>query len=530
MERQAMDTPAFETLITGLQNKSAYDHPVDEITLRETHISWVLLTGTYVYKIKKPVDFGFLDFSTLEKRKHFCEEEVRLNSRLAPDLYLGVVPICGDVTTPHINGPGTILEYAVKMRQFDTSQEFDVLLAGNKLGKDHMDETARVIADFHARAAVADKQSPFGNPEAVFQPVEENFDQIKLLGKDWLTRHQLVKPLELLQQWALEQSQKLRSIFQKRKENGFIRECHGDLHLRNIVVHNQRVMPFDGIEFNDNLRWVDVISELAFLLMDLDDHNHYDLSRRLLNRYLQLSGDYEGLNILRFYQMYRAMVRAKVAGLQQLQKSNEDGSLSLEIENYLKLALKYTQSVTPKLIITVGRSGSGKTYVSQKLLEQYSIIRIRSDVERKRLFGMTETTRNNSGIDKGIYNKDATLKTYQHLLELSDTIVNAGFSVIVDAAFLKQNLRRLFYDFAEKKNIPFRILFCDTSEEIQRQRLVERQQLNKDASDADLTILEQQLLHYEPLTGDENDVTITIDTSREPDISDAVKWLNANPI
>lgn len=521
-----MDIMSPETLITGLKNKGAYDHPVEDITLRETHISWVFLTGKYVYKIKKPVDFGFLDFSTLDKRKHYCEEEVRLNSRLAPDLYLGVVPICGDITTPRINGTGPVIEYAVKMRQFDTSQEFDALLARNELNKKHIDETARVIADFHASAAIADSQSSFGTPQAVFQPVEENFDQINLLGEEWLNQHRLIKPLESLHQWATEQSQKLESSIQQRKNNGYIRECHGDLHLRNIVICNNRVTPFDGIEFNDNLRWIDVISELAFLLMDLDDHDRYNLSRRLLNQYLQLSGDYAGLEVLRFYQVYRAMVRAKVAGLQQLQTSEENKNLSLEIENYLRLATTYTQAVTPKLIITFGLSGSGKTYVTQNLLEQHDIIRIRSDVERKRLFGLEETSRDETGINQGIYSKESSKKTYSHLLELSKTILDAGFSVIVDAAFLKHGQRQPFCAFAEKEDTPFLILKCTSDETTLRQRLVDRQQQDKDASDAGISILEQQLIHHNPLTADENAFTITIDTTREPELNAVLNWLN----
>jgi aminoglycoside phosphotransferase family enzyme len=296
---QAMDTMADKDLISALQNKEAYDHPVDNISLRETHISWVLLTGHYAYKIKKPVDFGFLDFSTLEKRKYYCEEEVRLNGRLAPQLYLGVVPVCGNISSPRINGQGPILEYAVKMRQFDTTKEFDVLLASGKLTKEHMNETARVLADFHANIAIADIQSSFGTPEAIQQPALENFEQINQLGEDWLSQHQLKKPLAQLHQWANKKYYQLENTLQERKKNDFIRECHGDLHLRNIVIYENKVTPFDGIEFNPNLRWIDVMSELAFLLMDIEDHNRFDLSRRLLNNYLGITGeDYNFFNQL----------------------------------------------------------------------------------------------------------------------------------------------------------------------------------------------------------------------------------------
>lgn len=528
-----MDTMANKDLISALRHKEAYDHPVDDISLRETHISWVFLTGDYAYKIKKPVDFGFLDFSTLEKRKHYCEEEVRLNGRLAPHLYLGVVPICGDTSTPRVDGQGPVIEYAVKMRQFDTSLEFDELLARDELTKEHMNETAKVLAGFHANIAVADEQSLFGTPEAIQQPVLENFEQIGQLGEDWLSQHQLKKPLAQLLQWSNEQYRKLESTLQERKMNGFVRECHGDLHLRNIVIYEGHVTPFDCIEFNPNLRWIDVMSELAFLLMDIEDHNRFDLSRRLLNNYLEITADYAGLSVLHFYQTYRAMVRAKVAGLQLLQSTNNSGPKSeslvqemvQEIDNYIKLACRYTQSTTPKLIISHGLSGSGKTTLSQLLLEQTDIIRLRSDIERKRIFGMKDTTRDKSGINKGIYTEEASQQTYERLLQLAGSVINAGYSVIIDAAFLKEDQRQKFYKYAKKANVPFLILHSKVNMDIQRQRLRVRQQQNRDASDADNGILNQQITHHEPLTSAEISHTIIVDTTHDINLKDVIVWL-----
>ncbi len=536
-----METIAHGSLITALLHKQAYDHPVDNISLHETHISWVFLTGPYAYKLKKPVNFGFLDFSTLEKRKYYCEEEVRLNGRLAPHIYLNVVPICGDTSSPRINGQGPVVEYAVKMNQFDTSQEFDELLARDELTKEHIDETAQVLADFHSGIAIADEQSPFGTPEAIQQPVMENFEQIGQLGKDWLTQQELKKPLEQLHQWSNNQYHNLEDTLQERKKNGFIRECHGDLHLRNIVIYEGRVTPFDGIEFNPNLRWIDVMSELAFLLMDLDDHNRSDLSCRLLNNYLGITGDYAGLSVLRFYQVYRAMVRAKVAGLQLLQSTNNSESnsksrsesLAQEIGNYIKLASQYTQATTPKLIISHGLSGSGKTTLSGLLLEQElpgqgDIIRLRSDVERKRLFGINVTTRDKSGINKGIYTKEASQQTYERLLQLTGNIIKAGFSVIVDAAFLKEDQRQPFYGLAKELNIPYLILHSKADMGIQHQRLRIRQQQDQDASDANNEVLNQQHNQYEPLTNAEKKTTVTVNTTHSVDLSEVVTWLEKN--
>ena len=538
-----MEKISYGTLTTALRHKEAYDHPVNNVSLREAHISWVFLTGPYAYKLKKPVNFGFLDFSTLEKRKYYCEEEVRLNGRLAPHIYLSVVPICNGASSPRINGQGPVIEYAVKMRQFDTSQEFDELLVRNELTKEHIDETAQVLADFHTGIAISDEQSPFGTPEAIQQPVLENFEQIGQLGEDWLTQQKLKKPLDQLHQWSINQYHHLEGTFQERKKNGFIRECHGDLHLRNIVIYEDRVTPFDGIEFNPNLRWIDVMSELAFLLMDLDDHNRSDLSCRLLNGYLGITGDYAGLSVLRFYLVYRAMVRAKVAGLQLLQSANNSESnsksrsesLAQEIGNYIKLAFQYTQTTTPKLIISHGLSGSGKTTLSGLLLEQElpgqgNFIRLRSDVERKRLFGISETTRDKSGINKGIYTREASQQTYERLLQLTGNIIKAGFSVIVDAAFLKKDQRQPFFDFAKKLNIPYLILRSKADMSIQHQRLRIRQQQDQDASDANNEVLNQQHDQYEPLTNTEKNLAVTVNTTNRVDLSEVVTWLEKNQV
>ena len=514
-----------DTLIAALMHREAYDHPVDTIRLCETHISWVFLTGDFTYKIKKPVNFGFLDFSTLKKRQYYCEQEVRLNARLAPHLYLDTVPICGEATSPHINGQGLAIEYAVKMRQFDTNQEFDKLLANNKLTRAHINETAEVIANFHSSIAIADDDSAFGTPQAVQQPVLENFEQLHQSGDDWLSEHQLDNPLAQIQDWSNTQYNQLETTFRERKKNGFVRECHGDLHLRNIVIYERRITPFDCIEFNPNLRWIDVMSELAFLLMDIDDHNRPDLSRQLLNRYLEITGDYAGLSVLRFYLVYRAMVRAKVGGLQRRQSGNENDSLNREISNYITLACRYSKPTKPKLIICHGLSASGKTYLSQLLLEQTDIIRLRSDVERKRIFAINDTTRDTSGINKGIYNKQASQHVYEHLLSLASSMLNAGYSVIVDAAFLQKDQRQKFCQHASQYNVPFLILHSMVNQDIQLQRIHARQQQGLDASDANSTVLKHQLLNHEPLSKTELNYTITIDTANNITLNEVISWL-----
>ncbi len=512
-----------QRLVSALQQAEAYPHTVEAITLFETHISWVLLTGEYVYKIKKPVDFGFLDFSTLEKRRFYCEEELRINRRLAPQLYLDVVPVCGSPDTPHIDGTGAVFEYAVKMRQFDPQKTFDELLAHNALTLPIIDETAAVIAGFHQQIAIAGANTHFGTPDAIAQLVLENFEQLEQTLADTTNADDIHKACKALRRWSQAQCEKLRVTFQHRKRAGFIRECHGDLHLRNIVLCNNQVIPFDGIEFNANLRWIDVMSELAFLLMDLDDHQQKKLSRQLLNRYLSLTGDYTGLATLHFYQVYRAMVRAKVASLRLAQishtpQTNETKNGLAEIYNYIQLARDYTQPSPINLVITHGLSGSGKSYLARQLALNADLIHLRSDVERKRLFGLGETDHSDSLIDSGIYQQDATRATYKRLCTLAEACINGGFSVIVDATFLQHSQRNLFHSLAQRLKCHFRILDCQTKTTIMRQRIQQRAQQGTDASEADLQVLEKQLSKQQPLNSDEKKHALDVDTSTEINI------------
>ena len=515
--------------IAALQTAEAYSHLVENITLQETHISWVLLTGRYAYKIKKPVNFGFLDFSTLEKRKFYCEEECRLNSRLAPQIYLGVIPICGDSTSPKVNGTDPAFEYAVKMHQFDTQQEFDVLLKNKTLTEHHIMETANVLARFHKQIDIASNNSPYGLPEAIKQPVMENFEQIAANLGNSPAEKDILQQSNNIHAWSKETHTRLIPILQTRKQAGFIRECHGDLHLGNIAIVNGHVTPFDGIEFNANLRWIDVMSELAFLIMDLDDHICFELSRQLLNTYLSITGDYNGLSVLRYYLVYRAMVRAKVASLRFAQLTNNESKKKSaylqEIKNYIDLALTYTQIKKPKLIITHGLSGSGKSYVAQQLTKTNDLIHLRSDIERKRIFELTDKADSHSKTNSGIYIKDANERTYQHLAELSHTILIAGFSVLIDATFLRQKQRHQFCTVAKSLNVPFTILHCETNNETLQQRIQQRLYEGTDASEANIKILEQQLKKQEPLQAEEKNHTISIDTTHGLDFTAISKCL-----
>ena len=511
--------------ITKMLQPEVYNHPVKNIELIETHISWVILTGDFAYKIKKPVDFGFLNFSTLEKRHTCCLNELRLNRRLAPDIYLAVVSISGAADKPVITGSGEAIEYAVKMAQFSQSAQLDFMLAAGELKVEHMDAIAQMVADFHQHIEIADSSMDYGNNDVIYQPVEENINQIR----ENLDTTLYTDTLATLELWSKDTFEKLKFIFEQRKCDGFVRECHGDMHLRNLVWLDTGPTAFDCIEFNSHLRWIDVISEVAFLVMDLQDRQQPQLANRFLNSYLEVTGDYEGLAVLPFYLCYRALVRAKVDALRLEQKNiTEEGrQLTLtEFESYLQLATTYTDDSTPKLIIMRGLSASGKSTLSQQLVDAMAMIRIRSDVERKRLFSvpLNNNEKASNKINAGIYSRQASQQTYAKLLQLTLQVIESGYSGIVDAAFLNYEQREPFQQLAERLNITYIILEITAPEKVLRQRIVKR---GEDVSDADLAVLEYQISNWQPLYEDEKNNVISVDSDEEFEIAALVDTVNA---
>ncbi len=502
------------TLIAALQNEAIYDHPVSKFELIETHCAWVLLTGEYAYKIKKPLDLGFLDFSTLEKRRHVCEEEIRLNRRLAKDIYLEVVSITGSTDVPSLNGDGEVVEYAVKMRQFEAGMEFDQLIKQDALTSDHIDELATRVASFHQSLEGATTDTAFGTLDAIQQPMLENFSQITAILGDSAEQNSL-------QQWTVDALARLAPNLKARKADGFIRECHGDLHLANVTCYQNRVMLFDCLEFNPELRWIDQISDIAFLMMDLDAHGRSDLGFRFLNGWLQQNGDYAGVPLLRLYLVYRAMVRAKVAAIQHAQHPNE-GHLQ-QYQHYLELAVSYTQQAATPLMITHGLSGSGKSTISQLILEQLGAIRVRSDVERKRLHGLTAEAHSKSSVEGDLYTKRASEATYQQLATTAKAITAGGYPVIIDATFLKRDQRQQFKMVADELSIPFVILHFHAEEALLRQWIIERNEKGNDPSEADIAVLEHQIETQAPLTEDELINTVTIDSGFGVDVETVCK-------
>ncbi|MDT8453394.1 MAG: AAA family ATPase [Gammaproteobacteria bacterium] len=515
--------------IATMLNPEVYNHPVRNIELIETHISWVILTGDFVYKLKKPVDFGFLNFSTLEKRHHFCKQELRLNRRLAPAIYLEVVSISGTVEQPRIAGRGEAFEYAVKMAQFPQSAQLDQRLAAGELEAEHIDAIAQMVAEFHQHIDIADDAMDYGDNAVIYQPVSENFCQIR----EHLDTTPYTDALIALETWSECAFDKLKPVLRQRKQDGFVRECHGDMHLRNMVWLESGPTAFDCIEFNAHLRWIDVISEVAFLIMDLQARQQPPLASRFLNRYLEITGDYAGLGVLPFYLCYRAMVRAKVAALRHSQeniKADEKQNTLEDFELYLRLAGSYTQPASPKLIIMRGMSASGKSTVSQQLLDTMGLIRIRSDVERKRLFAVplsesTLTKQEPDKIDAGIYSPQATQQTYAKLAELASQVIAAGYSVIVDAAFLKKEQREPFQHLARQAGVSYTVLEITAPLELLRQRISEREH---DISDADLSVLEHQISHWQPLSDDEKSSAIAVNTAEKLNLKSLIEVINSH--
>jgi len=554
------------------------------VLLVETHISWVLLAGRYAYKIKKALDLGFLNYTSLEARKFYCFEEVRLNSRLAPGVYLDVIPIGGKPDTPGF-GAQPVIEYAVKMRRFATAKEFDHLLARGKIMPRHMDELAARLAIFHGGLPRAQEDSAFGAPATILAAAIQNFEALLSLltaqndGHDkcdtpddetCLARFPLSSSLDettsystklqntaakslVISQVGERDKVSLREFhvigdaveelrrstgnaytacekyFIRRRVQGCVRECHGNLHLGNIVLIGKHPVPFDGIEFNPALRWIDVMDEVAFLVMDLMYGRRPDLAFRFLNAYLEATGDYAGVSVLRFYMAYRAGVRAKVSAIRASQPDHGQPMQTQALtacRNYLALAAECLAPQRPALLITHGLPGSGKSTFAQIALERLQAIRIRSDVERKRLFGISPLDDSRTRSNERIYSADATRRTYSRLYELARDLLNAGFPVIVDAAFLKQDEREQFHALALSMSVPFAIMSIQASSATLGVRITQRRYAAIDASEADLGVLHLLQAAQQPLLPHEllRTVVFLNDADQSCNPAEAASW------
>jgi hypothetical protein len=475
----------------------------------ETHISWVVLTGQLAYKIKKPVRYDFLDASSLERRRALCDQELRLNRRLAPDLYIDVLPVTRQGGQLRVGGDGPAVEYAVRMHEFDPDQELSSQLAAGAVMPNEMAVLAGTLADFHRRAAVAGPESSLGDVAGVRGQMLDNMavleqhadrqDLAAIRGLDAWLRHSLIH---------------LAALISERKRTGAVRECHGDLHARNIVRWRDRWMPFDCIEFNPELRWIDVMSEVAFLYMDLAAHRRRDLAYAFLSAYLEETGDYQGLRLLPLYAAYRALVRAKIDALAAKSVSSEAAqALRAREAQRIEVALDLASGRRPALLITHGFTACGKSWFSEQLIPTIDAVRVRADLERKRLAGMEPLEASHSGVGEKLYAAAVTDRVYARLKCCAESALAAGCNAIVDASFLRAAQRERFRQLAMERRIPFLILSCQADTDTLHARLETRAQARRDPSEATRAVLEHQLATAEPLTVAEQEQALMIDTN-----------------
>ena len=503
-----MTQTSVPALIQQMMQAGFYPHPVTEpIQLIQTHVSYVFLTGDYAYKVKKPVNFGFLDFSTLEQRQHFCLEELRMNQPIAPEIYLEVLSIVEIDGKLVLGDAGQAVEYALKMCQFPQEALFITMFEQGQLTETHMEDLGRIVAQFHAKAETNDYIRRFGEVSKIREAFDENYQQTE----KYIGRPQTQQQYEETKNFSdafFAQQQKLLAT---RRENNRIRECHGDLHLRNICFWHDKIQLFDRIEFNEPFRFVDVMYDVAFTVMDLEARGRKDLGNAFLNTYIEQTGDWEGLQVLPLYLSRQAYVRAKVTsfllddpGVPQDAKQEAAKVAS----DYYRQAWEYTKTNQGQLILMSGLSGSGKSTVARHLARRLGAIHLRSDAIRKHLAGISLEQK---GEDE-LYTSEMSQKTYGRLLELGIMLASQGLPVILDAKYDRMALRQEAIAQANTHNLPIKIIQCTAGEEILRDRLSSR---TGDVSDATADLLTQQLATTEPFTEAEQPLVTSIDTTQD---------------
>lgn len=482
--------------------------------LIETHISYVLIAGQDAWKIKKSVDLGFADFSTLALRRFYCEEELRLNRRTAPQLYLAVRPLTGTAQQPVIDGAGPAIDWVLHMRAFAQDGLWDHLARRGALGAMQIDALVEALCDLHRVAAVAGPECRYGLPDQVRAPMSENLRVLGTLCRDGDER----EGLDRLRLWEAQAFDALRAVFVQRHADARVREAHGDLHLGNVTQIDGRPVLFDCLEFSADLRWTDVFSDVAFMAMDLHSHGLDALSHRFVNAYVERSGDAEGLQVLRYYHVHRALVRAKVAALRAAQLGDAAAAAERRaLHHYLQVALGSSHPPPPVLMLTHGFSGSGKTVATQGLLEASGAIRFRADVERKRLFGLEPLQRSGAAQQARLYSSQASRATQQRLRELAALALQSSYSVILDATFLQREARDQARALADRLGVRFAILHFEANPDTLRERVRRRALQRDDASDADLAVLDSQLSHAQPLQDDERQHVLVVDAQQPLD-------------
>lgn len=461
-----------------------YHHSTGKILMIQTHISWVFLAGDFAYKIKKPVSFDFLDFSTIDKRLLACMKEIELNRRLAGDIYLEVLPISTDNGSYKLGAGSTAADYCLKMARFDQQDIFERRVVDHRFNPEWMDSLADQIAHFHQSTIRSDAAAT----QLLIDHITANLqvaDAHPQTGFDTEMARQLKESCHQL-------IERQRPLLFQRQQSGYIRDCHGDLHLNNIVLFNGRPTPFDCIEFNDAFRTIDTMNDVAFLLMDCDAKDSKEAGLRFLSRYLEQTGDYGGLMLLPLYLSYRAGVRGKVACLLAddpgLDTTSQYAQLSAA-RDYFNLSASYLQPSSPRLFGIGGLSGSGKSHLALLGMQKEHAIVIRSDATRKRIASDYP--------DLPLYGDAMHKLTYQTMFDAARKTLQAGFSAILDATFLHPGARAQAASIAEELNVPLKFYWLDIEPDTLRARVAARTEAKSDISDADLSVLNRQLANHE---------------------------------
>jgi uncharacterized protein len=488
-------TAQLPEVAQALLDPKFYPDKTTRVEMMQTQMSFIFLTGKYVYKVKKPVNLGYLDYTTLEQRHYFCDQEVKLNRRLCPEAYLGVIPIMRESSEIRCGGEGEVIDYAVKMLYLPQDRMMNILLDRNRVTLEMVEQVAQKMVDFHSKAATDPTISNYGKIEAVRVNTEENFSQTEKYTGIAISANQFQR----IKDYTNGILQEKISVFTQRAGSGKIKDCHGDLHAAHICFSDSLCI-YDCIEFNDRFRYCDVASEIAFLAMDLDHYGRADLSRGFSEAYIRISGDTQISELLKFYKGYRAYVRGKVAcfKLDDPYVSEMEREQAREnARSYFELAEAYARS-RPLLFITVGLVGSGKSTLSYALAKRLGLTVISSDVVRKQLANIPPTEHHFEGMESGIYSADFSRQTYDKLFSEARNILNQGDSVILDASFIKADERLKARKLAEETGADFRVLECTLDETNTRQRLSQRLN-NSSVSDGRWEIYEPQKNKFDPV-------------------------------
>ncbi len=502
----------LDELPEALTRPEAYPFPVRRVELRETHISWVFLAGTRVYKVKKPVRFSFLDYSTIERRRHFCAEEVRLNARLAPGVYRGVVALERTASGRlRIDGAGTTVDYAVEMERLPDDRMMDRLLAAGEISNEPIDRLVDLLLCFHAQAATGPDVDRYAAPEAVRRVVLGNLAEC---------------PAELAPQLVATLTRRLAALLDassellaERARQGRAREGHGDLHAGNVCFLPDRVVAYDCIEFEPAFRCGDVAADLAFLVMDLDARGFRAFGSYLAHRYAHASGDTTLRHVLPLFKVHRALVRAKVAALRMTSASgDEHNAARAESERYLGLAAGYLV-VPPVLLVLCGLPGTGKSTIAHAVERALGAVVLSSDLLRKRLFGLEPTERWRGGVGAGPYTSEWTTRTYDALCSQAAAHLDGGRSVIVDATFPVASWRARFLTLASERHVPARVLHVVAPDAVVEERLAARAHDASAVSDADLAVFRHAADRFEAPDAREPALVVVLDAREPPERS-----------